>query len=300
MSRATRLLVSALCFAGSLLAPTRAQAGGVDAIDGAGLIDYGRKPNFKVGSWVKYHVTGSSEAGGSDDYNVTVLIAGEETFWGDAGFWVETWYEPKDGIVRAAASLVSYSIFDDPEAIPNLQFYLRKFSEGFDAAGNPIESVPKPASSLARNRTAPETRTWHVDTLGSQEVTVSRGTFLCRKVSLSDGVAGTNDQADSTIRREVTETRILHLSDKIPVTKLVRQDIEILAVRTAWKLGHSKEAQSRVEDRATGTATLVDFGEGLTPQLVPESVRKIARKPAAGGGPTPGTGRSGSGKRRGG
>src|SRR5262249_10125138 len=59
-------------------------------IDGIGLIDYSSPPDFRVGTWAKYHIVGHSQMGLEDDYFVTVIIAGEEEFWGERCFWVET------------------------------------------------------------------------------------------------------------------------------------------------------------------------------------------------------------------
>jgi hypothetical protein len=82
-----------LCAAALL--PTGLNAAAVKQVNGIGLVDYRRKPDFKVGDWVRYHITGTNMTGDKDDYLVTVLIAGEESFWGEDGFWVETWTDPR-------------------------------------------------------------------------------------------------------------------------------------------------------------------------------------------------------------
>src|SRR5262249_27886169 len=81
-------------------------------MNGIGLIDYGRRPDFKVGTWVRYHVTGQSVQGHSNDYDLTIGIGGEERFWGEECFWVETLMRGKSGS-GLVASLMSYSVFDD-------------------------------------------------------------------------------------------------------------------------------------------------------------------------------------------
>src|SRR6185503_14584416 len=126
MSRAIWRLSLVSLFA--VLAMVPSPAGSVETvklIDGVGLIDYSNRPNFKVGTWAKYHMKGNSEAGLSDDYFSTILIAGEDCFW------VETLTEDARG-PRAVATLVSYAIFDDPNPTLNLQFFLRKFLDGLD------------------------------------------------------------------------------------------------------------------------------------------------------------------------
>ena len=80
------LLVAATLLA--IVRPARAQE---PLIDAAGMLDYLRPPNFQIGTWVKYHVTSKSLRGYEDDYMVTVLAAGEEVFWGEPCFWLETW-----------------------------------------------------------------------------------------------------------------------------------------------------------------------------------------------------------------
>ena len=70
MHRATRsLLVAALAVLAA--APALAQGTG-RSMDGIGLIDYSRKPTFKVGSYAQYHVTGRSSKGHSQDYRLMV------------------------------------------------------------------------------------------------------------------------------------------------------------------------------------------------------------------------------------
>src|SRR5216117_1256302 len=71
----------------SLAAEVHAQA---TAVSGVSYIDCRGRPRFKVGDWGKYHFTGKSDAGEKLDYHMIVLIAGEEIFWGEPCFWVET------------------------------------------------------------------------------------------------------------------------------------------------------------------------------------------------------------------
>jgi hypothetical protein len=270
-------------FAVASLAPELAVAQAVNQIDGTGLIDYGAKPSFKIGTWAKYHVKGSDESGATDEYTITVLIAGEETFWGDDCFWVETLKEDERG-PTTVATLVSYTIFDDPRPIPNLQMYLRKFLDNLDESGNPVEQVPRPPRTVAQRRTSKSaTPRWSVDTLGTEEITVPKGTFLCRKVAMREVTTATADRGDSSIHREMAEGRIAYMSDRVPLTRLVREDLEYRSSAKSWKLGQSQGPGSRYENVAKGSAVLIDYGEGMTPQLVPAG-RRIRKSETTGTG----------------
>lgn len=269
----------------------QAAAERVNLINGIGLIDYSRKPNFKVGSWIKYRVTGSSELGESDDYTVTILIAGEERFWGEDGFWVETWTEPKDGPPNTIATLMSYAIFDDPKAVTNMQLYSRKIITEIDATtGAPIQTVSKRNAGSVKGRKTGnrEPLTVDIDTVGTEKIKVPRGEFEALKITMRQGLGTTADVGDSSIRTEVMEGRVIYSSPDIPITGIVREDIDNLIKRKSWKIGESQNAPMRIMEHASGSAQVVEWGTGLTPQLVPEGFRRSLRdylpaasKPAA-------------------
>src|SRR5437870_11902584 len=124
MRRAIASLLIVSAFLG--LVTSRAWAQSDQLVNGIGLIDYSRAPDFKIGSWVKYHVTGHSSLGHSDDYVVTVAISGEERLWGEPCFWVETTTEQKGGSSFGIATLMSYSIFNDSLPALHMQYYTRK------------------------------------------------------------------------------------------------------------------------------------------------------------------------------
>ena len=90
MRRAMTLLILFTCAAMAFSAPPSRGAKAHPIMNAIGLIDYSTKPTFKPGDWVRYHVVGSNNEGDRDDYYVTVLIAGEEKFWGEDCFWIET------------------------------------------------------------------------------------------------------------------------------------------------------------------------------------------------------------------
>ena len=267
---------------GLLLAPltVHAAAQRVNMINGIGLLDYSRKPDLKVGQWIKYHMTGSSELGMHDDYTVTILIAGEETFWGERGFWVETWTEGKDEAPVAVATLMSYGIFSDSLPIPHLQLYSRKMITNLSEDGSPVEVISKRnAGSLKGRSEVADKVVWHVDSVGTETIKVPRGTYACKKVSFKQGIGSTADVGDSTIRTEVHEDRMVYMSPQVPMTGLVREDVSNLIQRRVWKAGNSQNAPLRTMEHATGTAELIEWGMGLTPQLVPAKYRrKVAER----------------------
>ena len=254
-----------------LVMASTALADGVDYINGIGLIDYSSHPNMKVGSWVKYHVTGASQLGASDDYDVTVMIAGEERFWGEDCFWVETWTEPKGRPPIAVATLMSYSVFSDTLPTIRSQYYMRKTINGLTPEGGVQENlVRRPAATLKKRETLTAIPSVSLDTLDTQTFTLDGQDFACRKVSWKEGKSATLDQRDSSLTTEVRENRMLYLSKKVPVTGLFREDIEHSTKRKTWAIGRSADAAPfNVMDIAKGTATLVAFGDHEKPRLLP-------------------------------
>jgi hypothetical protein len=286
MRRAISLILIALPVAALLPLRSDGAAQRVTTVNGIGLIDYTRSARFKVGDWVKYHVTGSSEMGEVDDYNVTVLIAGAEKFWGEDCFWVETWTDLSHGSPAAVATLVSYSAFGDSAWLQNFQRYTRKTIHEVREDGTPIQTVMRRINSLNRRDGIKREVTLHTDTLGPDTVHVARGLFQCTKVVMRQGVGMNAERGDSTTRDEVRENRTLYYTLQVPITSLAREDIENVILRKTWKAGESEKAVVLTRERALGVARLVDFGSGgLTPLMTPEYARRgIAG--AAPAGPT--------------
>ena len=254
-------------------------------IDAIGTLDYTHgRSQVTVGSWVKYHITAKSEMGVSDDYMVTILIPGEERWWGEDCFWVETWTEaPHEGI-RAAATLMSYAIFDDSLAVPHTQLYQRKTIAALNEDGTPVEQVFRlPAGVLQSRQTPGETRKRKVDELGTDSVRTVKGVFYCKKTQVMTGTSTTAQGADSS---EYSENRDIHVgywTPEIPVTGLAREDIDYGFFRRTWQIGRSQDSgPMRTVDRSRGTVELVDYGHGgLKPKLVPADVcRSIAEQDA--------------------
>lgn len=271
--------------------PAPAQEQVVNAINGIGLVDYSRKPDFKIGDWVRYRMAGSSLMGMRDDYTVTVLIAGEEDFWGDPGVWIETWTEFPGRPPEAVATLMSYSIFGDSLAVPRMQMYMRKTINSIDDQGRPVQQVIKRASqSLKSRNVAPRPPQWDVDTLQADTVITPRGTYAVVPVEIRQGTGVEQTVGDSAFYNEQRENRVIHYTPQVPITHVAREDVESIVSRRSYMIGRSKEgAPMRLREKANGTARLVDFGHGLEPRLLPQRYRRTIAEQArlAESGPAP-------------
>lgn len=282
MRRAIALCALVLVGAVLFTAAVRAKEQAVDRINGIGLVDYSSKPTFKVGDWVRYRMTGQSEMGMSDDYEITVLIAGEEEFWGDRGFWIETWTDKPGALPKTVATLMSYSIFDDSLPIQHMQVYQRKTITETDEQGNPVEIITKPAASMLTTRNLfKKPLMWDVDTLGSDTVTTPTGTYAARKVSIRQGTGATATIGDSSRYDEVRENRMVWMTPKVPITHVARESIENVIARRTWMLGRSAEGSPLLtRERGVGLARLVAAGSGLKPRLMPADRRFPGATPA--------------------
>ena len=219
-----------------------------------------------------------------DDYVATILIGGEERFWGEECFWIETWTAPSGGVESAVATLMSYSAFGDTAWLENFQKYARKTVSDVDEDGRPIIQIMKRSGSYKRRGGPRRSITYAIDSLGTDTVTAVKGViYKCAKVSIRQGIGMNSDVGDSTVRNEVREDRMAYYSDKVPITSLAREDIETSTIRKSWKIGRSADAIQKTVDHGLGISRIVDYGSGgLAPKLVPIS----ARKPLARQGPS--------------
>jgi hypothetical protein len=274
MRRAIGVLSAVVLLASTgTVAPARAQS----VINAIGLIDYASKPTFKVGDWARYEMSGRSELGMSDEYTLTLLIAGEEDFWGDPGFWVETWVDMPGQPPRTRASLVSYSIFRDSSAIQRLLLYTRKMISMLNEDGTPKIDINKPASSTLKARHEVKNPVnWSREELGADTVTIRGRTVTVNKVLLRQGKGVTSAVGDSTVYTELREDRTSWYTDEVPITHLAREDIVTTSSRKAWLVGRSGDATPlAIRDRGVGSATLIDYGHGgLEARMVPHHLRK--------------------------
>ena len=282
MRRAIAALSLLLALA-ALDAP-RSRADTSAIMNGIGLIDYRHKPDFKIGDWVRYQMKSHSELGASDDYELTVMIAGEEDFWGDPGFWVETWVDMPGVPPQTRASLVSYEIFSDTVATQRLLLYTRKMISMLNEDGTPKMDINKPsASTLKARREVQNPVRFSLDTLGTDTVVTPKGTFKPLKVLMKQGTGATQMVGDSSLYTEVRENRTSWYTLEVPITHLAREDIESINAHKSWLTGRSGDALPlAIRDRGLGTARLIDFGHGATARLVPERLRRtIAQQVAA-------------------
>jgi hypothetical protein len=281
MRRATRWLGLVLCAAALL--PTGLEAAAVKQVNGIGLVDYTRRPDFKVGDWVRYRITGENTTGAKDDYVVTLIIAGEESFWGEDGFWIETWTEGKDNAPMGAATLMSYAIFDDSLPTPHMLLYQRKAINESDEMGNPIQVVLRRSPASLKVRT-PFDDAVHmdVDTLGPDTASVAKGLFQVLKISTRQGKSTTHDIGDSTEYSEIWDRRVDYMSHKVPITSLVREEIETSFKQRRWQIGRSESAPPlHIIDQSIGEARLLDYGSGMKSRILPPSMQKSLPNRAA-------------------
>ncbi|HXJ68557.1 MAG TPA: hypothetical protein VNM39_06590 [Verrucomicrobiae bacterium] len=282
MRRAIAALSLLLALAALDAPRSRADTGAI--MNGIGLIDYRHKPDFKIGDWVRYQMKSHSELGASDDYELTVMIAGEEDFWGDPGFWVETWVDMPGVPPQTRASLVSYEIFSDTVATQRLLLYTRKMINMLNEDGTPKMDINKPsASTLKARREVQNPVRFSLDTLGTDTVVTPKGTFKPLKVLMKQGTGATQMVGDSSLYTEVRENRTSWYTLEVPITHLAREDIESINAHKSWLTGRSGDALPlAIRDRGLGTARLIDFGHGATARLVPEQLRHtIAQQVAA-------------------
>jgi hypothetical protein len=267
-------------------------------IDAIGTLDYLHGPgSIQVGSWVKYHITARSKLGVTDDYTITVLIAGEEHWWGEDCFWVETWTQPAGQPVIPAATLMSYAIFDDSLAVPHTQLYQRKTVAGTRDDGSPLEQLFRRGNMAVKSRTpVGKGLTRKVDSLGTEVLKTAKGDLFCSKVRSEQALGTTGQSTDSSEYTETREVHVIYWTPQVPITHTAREEIELSHLRRAWLTGRSQESGPlRLLDRSQGVVELVDFAtSGLTALLVPEArrhslaeQRAAQAKAAAAGTPAP-------------
>ncbi len=258
-----------------------AAAGQAQQIDASGKVYFAAPPNFSIGSWVKYRTTGKSLQGHETDYTVTMLIAGEELWWGEPCFWLETHIEG-DGEKFVAASLVSFDAFKDSMATDNFQWFIRKYIERL-VEGKPQYILYTRAPQDFKKHIAPidpESQTSR-EILGPDTVTTPTGHYKAQKVLKRWSKGQLVQQGDSTVNYRRIENSTLYYSDDVPITRLAREDVENVQEGSTWLSGQTHRPPMRVLERALGAMTLVGVGKsGLEPLLVPPEFRKPWREQA--------------------
>ena len=275
----SRVLVAFFAVLLLALAARSAPAQEASVLDAIGTLDYSHgRSIIKVGSWVSYHMTATSELGVTDDYTVTVLIAGEEEWWGEDCFWVETWTQRAgERAESVAATLMSYAIFDDSLSARNVMLYQRKRVSEIDEQGNPVQQTMRRGEAAVKSRTPPDPGlTRLVDTLGTDTVKTSMGDLACVEVRTEQGVRSTAQSADSSQYTEIRDVRVAHRNAAVPVTGIAREELDYSIMRRTWLTGRSNESTPmRTMDRSKGVLELVGFGTGgLEAKYVPKEFRR--------------------------
>jgi hypothetical protein len=283
MRRAVLALFALPAFLALPVPPASAAEQTPDVIDGAGLVNYMQRPRFRVGTWVKYRTIGRSLRGQVDDYTVTVLVAGEEVFWGEPCFWIETWTQKAGRSELAAASLVSYAAFGDTFAIKQPMWFIRKTINGTGENGQPDVNIVArdPGDFRARKQNLESSLTpIRVDSIGPDTTTVPAGHYKVFKVKQHQVTAATADQGDSTTYYEARFDRTFFYTPDVPLTNVARIDIDHHQLGKTWLAGHFDKSGLKTLERAQGETLLLGYGtSGLTPVLVPEAWRRsIDRK----------------------
>jgi len=244
-------------------------------MDAIGNVDYNHGPRFKVGDWVKYHTKGESMQGYQTDYTVTILIAGEEMWWGEKCFWLETHtYAAGEDLPEIAASLMSYSVFEDTLPSNRFTLYVRKTIDGLDENGRYVQQPFRRAENDIKRRVSLPDPEQKIDTLGVGRVEVPKGAFDALRVRRVTRKSVTAQEGDSTVYYERVEDHTFWRSDQIPITRLVKIDMDNVQRRRVWMIGESKNAPLNVAEHATGWMELLDFGSGMKSVAIPERFQR--------------------------
>jgi hypothetical protein len=247
-------------------------------LDAIGAVDYTHgRSIIKVGSWVSYRMTTSNDKGVTDACTVTLMIAGEEEWWGEECFWVETTTQLANGGIVPAATLMSFAIFEDSTPLRNVLLYQRKRIAELDANNRPFQQTMRRGSAAIKSRAqARSGLTLLVDTLGTDTLKTVKGDFVCLKVRTEKGVSSTAQSADSSQYGETREVRVAYLTPLIPVTGNAHEEIEFSTSRRTWLTGHSNESSPlKLVDRTITVLELAAYGtQGLEAKLIPEEFRR--------------------------
>jgi hypothetical protein len=245
------------------------------SINGIGLVDYYRTPDFKPGDWVKYRVSSTSELGAADDYELILVIAGEEEWWGEKCFWLETVSQAIDGPPTSVAALMSYDVFKDSLALTNSRYYVRKQISSMNEQGEPVvELVRRPVSSFRTRQTNQRKLEWYIDTLEVATREAAMGSFTCQKLLFKQAAGGSIDIGDSSRYEEVREDRTIWRNLDIPITSIVLEEIEKVVERKTWVQGKSADAPTITRDSVYGTAEVVGWGSGRKSEIIPEHLQR--------------------------
>jgi hypothetical protein len=298
--RRARIIIALVTLAVAFYAADSGRAAsGVTRMSGIGVLDYTRKPTFKVGDYVRYRVTTADQEGSPQDtYVMTVMIAAQDVWWGERCFYLETWVDNASKQENLAATLMSYSIFEDSSAEENVKMYMRKMVMGFNEDGSFDEKLMSAGSSALSTRQKPrEPRSVSRDTLGADTVQTPMGTLRATKVVTHISSSRNSGRGDSASFREVREDRAQWICNDVPMTSFALEETRSTETRRAWLIGRSKDsAPVQVVSAGTVTARLIGFGHGLRSRALPaDRIRSFddpppGRQRAPAGRPRPAAG----------
>jgi len=265
--------------AGFLTTPPARPEGNDQLMNGIGLVDYSRRSAVRVGAWTRYHVTGKSDKGTATDYTMTIGIAGEERLWGEECFWVETSTQSK-GASSAIATLMSYSVFQDSTPFVHMQYYTRKNIAELDASGQPSEEVARRPPAAIKNRPAAQGQSLavHFDTLAVETLTVAKGKFVCRHIQIRQNLGVEAERGDSSLYTTTLDQRDSYVSERVPLTGIVREDILFHSTLKTWMAGRSTDAPTNTLGHSTGVATLEDYGDDYKAYIIPANKRRTQKE----------------------
>ncbi len=231
-----------------------------------------------MGSWVHYRTVTDSWLGYHTDYEMWLLIAGEEEFWGQRGFWLETWTRDHGDDTLYTASLISDAAIGDTATLRQPTWFTLKTVFGLDAKGNPDVNIPirdrteLRVAAADRGHRAPEEQGTHdhgFDSLAVDTCRLPVGEFRGRGVREINKVTQEVMRGDSTVHYERVETRLRKLDDRIPITRMAREDVRDIQTNDVWPTGESGKSTRRVLEDAKGITVLIDYGDhGLAPRVI--------------------------------
>jgi hypothetical protein len=290
MSR-SRVLVAFLAAALFALTARSAPAAESTLLDAIGSVDYAHgRSIIQPGSWASYRMTTSNDKRVIDDCTVTIMIAGEEEWWGEDCFWVETLTQRSKGSAVPAATLMSFAIFEDSLPLSNILLYQRKRIGDVDENGQPIQQTMRRGPTAIKARPQPKQElTVRTDTLGTDTLKTVQGDLVCLKVRSVKGFSATSQSADSSRYDETREVRVTHVSTRIPVTGNAHEEVETTTSSRTWATGHSSESSPlELMSRTKVVLELVGYGtQGRESTLVPAQFHRSLAEQRAAAAPRP-------------
>lgn len=284
--RRARIVLALVGLALAFSAPVALRAAQTgSAVGGIAILDYTRKPTFKVGDYTRYYVTGADKDGNIQDrYVLTVLIAGQEIWWGERCFYIETTQDDGRGAPASGATLMSYSIFDDSLPEEHVMMYARKMVMGYDSeTGNLNEVLTSTGTPSASSRQqGARSHTVKRDTVGTDTVHTAMGVLKGPKVEMHQAWGRYGGRGDSTTYDEVHEDRTQWTCDQVPLTGFALEVTKTSETRRSWLIGRSKDAApARQVSGSTVTARLIGYGHGLQSTALPaDRVHSFDDRPA--------------------